>query len=661
MANCFAEPMKIKPLLLGSVWLLVLTALAAAQSPNYLFAYFKNNGEDGLHLAWSRDGLQWRPLNNDRSFLTPTVGSQKLMRDPCIVQGPDGVFHMVWTTGWEGRDIGIAHSKDLLTWSEQQAIPVMAHEPTALNCWAPELFYDAANKQYLIYWSTTIPGKFPATAGSAGKGRNHRIYYVTTKDFKSYNRAALLYDGGFNVIDATIVQDGKRLVMVLKDETELPAVKKNLRLAFGDKATGPYSQASEPFTRAWVEGPTVLKHNGDWIIYYDMYRDHRYGALATRDWRTWQDWTEKLVFPAGARHGTVFPVSAAVLEKLGVGKVGVRWRDVLQQAPDWYASREAVRIADNVLLWQRASGGWPKNTEMAVTLSRQEADALAQQKEQADSTIDNGATYTQLVFLARVHHATQQPRFKAALLQGLDYLFAAQYANGGWPQYFPLRKGYYTHITYNDNAMVNVLTLLREVVQRHPDYAWVDEARRQRAAQAVEKGIECILKTQVIVNGQRTAWCAQHDEVTLQPAPARAYEKVSLSGGESAGIVRFLMGIEQPSPLAVAAIKSAVAWFEQARLKGLKVVEHANAALPRGFDRVVVHDAQAGPLWARFYEIGTNRPIFCGRDGIIKFSLAEIEHERRIGYSWYTGDPAELLDKDYPQWTARRRAVEKRQ
>jgi PelA/Pel-15E family pectate lyase len=639
------------------VLLLCLTAFASAQTPatNYLFAYFKNNGEDGLHLAWSRDGLKWQPLNDDKSYLTPTVGSQKLMRDPCLVQGPDGVFHMVWTTGWDGRDIGIAHSKDLLTWSEQQAIPVMEHEPAAMNCWAPEIFYDAATKQYLIYWSTTIPGKFPATAGSAGKGRNHRIYYVTTKDFKTYSRAALFYDGGFNVIDATIVQDGQRFVLVVKDETELPEAQKNLRLATSDKAVGPYSKASAPFTRSWVEGATVLKHNGDWIVYYDMYRDHRYGALSTRDWRTWQDLTEKLEFPAGARHGTVFPVSAAVLEKLGIGKVAVRWRDALQQAPAWYASPDAVQLADNVLLWQRASGGWPKNTEMAVTLSSQEAEALARQKGELDATIDNGATYTQLVFLAKVFQATQQPRFKAAFLQGLDYLFAAQYANGGWPQYFPLRKGYYTHITYNDNAMVNVLTLLRELVRQSPGYAFVDAARRHRAAQAVEQGIECILKTQVVVHGQRTVWCAQHDEVTLQPAPARTYEKISLSGSESAGIVRFLLGIEQPSPPIVESIQAAVAWFEKAKLTGIKVVEQRDAALPRGFDRVVMQDAQAPPIWARFYDIVTNRPIFCGRDGVIKASLAEIEHERRTGYGWYSASPAALLAKEYPSWAARQR------
>ena len=623
-----------------------------AQTPNYLFAYFKNNGEDGLHLAHSRDGLKWQPLNNDKSYLTPQVGSQKLMRDPCILQGPDGVFHLVWTTGWEGRDIGIAHSKDLLNWSEQKTIPVMAHEPTAMNCWAPEIFYDAANRQYLIFWSTTIPGKFPETAGSAGKGRNHRIYYVTTKDFTTYSPTAVFYDGGFNVIDATVVQDDQRFVVIVKDETELPVAKKHLRLATSDKAVGPFSTASAPFTKDWVEGPTVLKRAGEWIVYYDEYRDHRYGAVKTRDWQTWQDIGAQLSFPNGARHGTVFAVPAKIVAGLQ-GQPQISWRNALRQSTDWYGSAEAVRVADNVLLYQRDTGGWPKNTEMAKLLEAGERAELGELKDQKDSTIDNGATYTQLEYLARVFTATQQERFKTAFFKGLDYLLAAQYKNGGWPQYFPLRKGYYTHITYNDDAMVGVLRLLRGITRKQADYGFVDDTRRQRAAQAIAKGIECILKTQVVVAGKRTVWCAQHDEVTLQPAPARAYEKISLSGSESVGVVRFLMEIEQPDARVLEAVQAAIAWFEQAKLTGLKVVEKPDASSPKGFDRVVVQDAQAGPLWARFYEIGTNRPLFCGRDSIVKYSLAEIEYERRNGYNWYTGSPAGLLAKEYPAWRAK--------
>jgi PelA/Pel-15E family pectate lyase len=331
----------------------------------------------------------------------------------------------------------------------------------------------------------------------------------------------------------------------------------------------------------------------------------------------------------------------------------VKWRDGLRQSPTWYGGAEAVRVAENLLLFQRESGGWPKNTEMADVLSPAQKAELLSQKNQPDSTIDNNATTTQMIFLARVFNATKQEQFKAGFVKGLDYLLKAQYSNGGWPQFFPLLKGYYSHITYNDDAMVNVLTLLRNLARKNSEYGFVDEARRQRAEQAVAKGIECILKTQVKVSGKLTVWCAQHDEVTLAPANARTYEKISLSGSESVGIVRFLMEIESPNTRIIEAIESAVAWFQQTKLTGIKVIEKNDPSLPNGKDRVVVADTNAAPLWARFYEIGSNRPIFCGRDGVIKSSLAEIEHERRTGYSWYSDRAAALLAKDYPAWRAR--------
>jgi PelA/Pel-15E family pectate lyase len=648
-----------------SVLVFILTMFAspveAQKAPvrraNYLFAYFKNNGEDGLHLAYSRDGLKWKALNEDKPYLTPAVGGEKLMRDPCVIQGPDGVFHMVWTTGWRGREIGVAHSKDLIRWSEQKAVPVMADEPAAMNCWAPEIFYDDRQKQYLIYWATTIPGRFPATESSGDSGGdnrwNHRIYYVTTKDFRNYSKAALLYDGGFNVIDATIVKSGasdlrRRYVMILKDETRNP-VKKNLRIAVSAKATGPYGAASPPFSPDWVEGPTAARINNEWVVYFDMYRDKRYGAVKSADLKNWETVTDKLSMPAGARHGTVFTVSDAVLARLLVA-----WRDCLKQKPEWYAGDEAMRVADNVLLYQRESGGWPKNIDMAVVLSGRAKAEIAKEKGADDSLIDNGATYTQMDYLARVFNATGDPirkeSFKEAFIKGLDYLLKAQYENGGWPQYYPRLTGYYKHITFNDDAMVGVMELLRKVARKDHAYSFVDEARRARSEAAVAKGIEIILKTQIVVNGKRTVWCAQHDEVTLAPVPARSYEHASLSGSESVGLVRFLMGVERPDGRIVEAVESAIAWFKESKLTGIKVVEKQDSSFPNGFDRVVVEDANAGPLWARFYDINTGRPIFSGRDSVIKYSLAEIEHERRTGYNWYTRAPAELLEKDYPAW-----------
>src|SRR5215510_3215197 len=226
----------------------------------------------------------------------------------------------------------------------------------------------------------------------------------------------------------------------------------------------------------------------------------------------------------------------------------IRWRDCLSQKPEWYGGSEALRIAHSVLLYQRYSGGWPKNIEMAAVLTEKEKAELTKQKQVNDSTIDNEATYTQMRFLAKVFQATKLSRLNESFIAGLDYLFKAQYPNGGWPQTYPDLNGYCKHITFNDDAMIGVMNLLRDIAQRRPAFAFVDAARRDRAHKAVEKGIACILKCQVIAGGKRTVWCAQHDENTFAPAPARSYEKISLSGYESVGIVRFLMGIDRPSP-----------------------------------------------------------------------------------------------------------------
>ena len=328
----------------------------------------------------------------------------------------------------------------------------------------------------------------------------------------------------------------------------------------------------------------------------------------------------------------------------------INWKACLTQMPDWYQTKEAVRIADNVLLYQRQSGGWPKNIDMAAVLSETEKAAIIKQKADDDSTIDNEATYTQAAYLGRVFTATREMRFKETFIKGLDYLLAAQYDHGGWPQYYPRRVGYFRHITFNDNAMIGVLRLLKEIGAGVPNYGFVDEGRKTRARRAVQKGVECILKCQIMVDGRLTAWCAQHDEVTFAPAPARSYEKVSISGSESVGIIRFLMGIENPDPRVVKSIEAAAAWLMRAQLNGVKVERRPDASLPKGYDLIVVHDPKAPPIWARFYEIGSDRPIFCGRDGVIKNSLAEIEYERRTGYSWYSSAPAKLLAEDYPRW-----------
>ena len=332
------------------------------------------------------------------------------------------------------------------------------------------------------------------------------------------------------------------------------------------------------------------------------------------------------------------------------GAMTSRWgADVLRQKPEWYGSPEARALADSVILHQSPNGGWPKNTDLGIPPS-----AESRASEGADvtaSTIDNNGTTMPMQFLALVVHATGEARYRASFLRGVDYLLAAQYPNGGWPQFFPLREGYYSRITFNDNAMVNVLTLLRDAAAGNAPYTFVDETRRTQAGAAVSRGIDVILKTQVKQNGMLTVWCAQHDEKTLAPAWARAYEPPSLSGSESVGIVRFLMDIERPTPEIVAAIEGAAAWLKSVAVRGLRFESFTGADGQR--DRRVVPDRSAGLLWARFYELGTDRPIFLGRDSVVRYALDEIERERRSGYAYYGQWAASLLDVDFPRWRER--------
>ncbi len=298
-------------------WFLLIAVLCNAQADNiFMFSYFKNNGKDGLHLAYSYDGYSFTALKQDSSFLKPILSKDKLMRDPCIIRGVDKLFHMVWTVSWTDRGIGYASSADLIHWTEQQYIPVMAHEDSAKNCWAPEITYDAKKNQYMIYWATTISGRF-AAGDTTGDGKNnHRMYYVTTKDFKMYSKTKLLYDQDFNVIDASIQPNGKQFVMFLKDETKKPP-QKNIRIATSKNLYKNYSKASAPITgRYWAEGPTAIKIGESWIVYFDKYTEHKYGAVTSTDLINWIDISDKVSFPKGTRHGTVFMITKEEFGKL---------------------------------------------------------------------------------------------------------------------------------------------------------------------------------------------------------------------------------------------------------------------------------------------------------------------------------------------------------
>lgn len=304
------------------VLLLALAGGAAHAADAYLFSYFTKNGEDGLHLAASDDGYHWQKLNGGNSYLVPKVGKSKLMRDPCIVRGPDGTYHMVWTSGWNENNIGYASSKDLLHWSEQKEIPVMAHEPTSLNAWAPEITYDAQRGEFLIFWAATVPGKFPLTAGSSEGKYNHRMYFTTTKDFATFAPTKLFYDPGFSVIDATFLRANGKSWLLVKDETRNPP-RKYLQLAAAPDLQGPFGKLSAPITKPglWVEGPTALQVGADVIVYYDAYTSRHYGALRSRDLVNWEDVTSQMHFPDEGtplrmRHGTAIAVPAALLESL---------------------------------------------------------------------------------------------------------------------------------------------------------------------------------------------------------------------------------------------------------------------------------------------------------------------------------------------------------
>jgi pectinesterase len=305
-------------------------------------------------------------------------------------------------------------------------------------------------------------------------------------------------------------------------------------------------------------------------------------------------------------------------------------------------------VAKNVLLYQRDAGGWPKNIAMHKPLTEAEKSKINDDKGLNDAIFDNSATTTEMKFLARMFNKTNNEVYKESFNLGLKFILDAQYENGGWPMFYPLRKGYYTHITFNDNAIVNILQLLRDVKDRKPLFASITDIENfNRVGEAYNKGIGIILKTQIIVEGKPTVWCAQHDENTLLPAKARTYELPSFSGGESVGIIKFLMEIPDPSPEIIKSVTGAVEWLDAHRIKNTRWDFFTNSEGQR--DRRIVQDPKAGDLWARFYDLETEEPYVCDRDGIKKKTLEEIGYERRNNYSWYTDAPLEVFSL-YPDW-----------
>ena len=331
---------------------------------------------------------------------------------------------------------------------------------------------------------------------------------------------------------------------------------------------------------------------------------------------------------------------------------------------EWYKTADAARVADSVLAYQFPSGGWAKNQNWHWTPDAKKAKEranikrLIKSKEGIGATIDNMSTTIEILYLTKMYGATGKSKYRKAALKGINYLWNAQYANGGWPQYFPLKKAqkdgtpdYSAHITYNDDAMVNVMKLMRDLAKgtKAPyDVLKLNKKELAKAQQAFDKGLQCILNTQIRKNGKLTVWCQQHHFETLEPVGARKYERPSFSGShETADIVELLMGISNPSNEVIASVEAAVDWLRKHRIEDMRLKQFKNA---KGeFDRQLVAEKGAPHLWARYYDLETEKPFYMDRRGIKLDNYNDLEHERRTGYSYIDGDVQDVLDK-YPLW-----------
>lgn len=319
-----------------------------------------------------------------------------------------------------------------------------------------------------------------------------------------------------------------------------------------------------------------------------------------------------------------------------------------------YKESEIIKIADNILLFQRNNGGWPKNYDVQAILTPQQTDSLIKTKDMVHTTFDNSTTYTHVDYLAKVYTLTHIQKYRTACEKGIKFILLAQYPNGGWPQYYPLEKGYSRHITFNDGAYIGVMEVLKKIVTNDTNYSFLNKNLREKVALAYKKGIDCILKSQIVDKGRLTAWCQQHDEVSLKPAWARAFEPPCICNGESVGIVLFLMGIDHPDQKIITSVQAAVKWFQDSKILNTRV-ETVQSAPEKSIyktsttDKVVVIDSLASPIWTRYYELETERPMFSDRNSKILYSLSEVGRERRSGYGWYTYAPQDVLNK-YPKW-----------
>lgn len=345
------------------------------------------------------------------------------------------------------------------------------------------------------------------------------------------------------------------------------------------------------------------------------------------------------------RAEALFLLPAGSLYSIPSGKL--RMRDVEEKEEAWFAGPEAKALAEALIANQNEDGGWFKlgsSSDLLHVVNREAYPAIRQ-----NSTIDNGTTVFQLSTLAKINAAQPDPALQSAIASGVRYLLDGQYDNGGWSQFFPIRSGYHARITFNDDAVANVLQLLRNVTDEEGDFAFLEASVLERAGEALQKGIDLVLRTQIVQEGQKTVWCAQYDEVSLECARGRSYELASLSGGESANILRFLMSLEAPNQTVIDAVNAGVAYLAGQAIEGKKLTRRQDATLPFGRDRILVDDA-GSVVWPRFIELGTNRPLYSNRAGDRLYNYEEVSYERRERYSWLVTTPRDVLNKVYPEW-----------
>jgi PelA/Pel-15E family pectate lyase len=370
-----------------------------------------------------------------------------------------------------------------------------------------------------------------------------------------------------------------------------------------------------------------------------------------------------VAFMAGAMAFAEEAAKYRAIPLTGFTDVIHHWRnqnDMYDQEYPRYQPEQIVEIADNLLHWQRANGGWSTNQDPARILAEHEKKMLRENRGRTDTSFDNRNTYPQIEYLAHAFNQTGEARFREGCLRGIEFILETQYESGGWAHSPPRSDSYYAHITFADDIMPGILRLLRKVADGREPFAFVDGERRARASAALQRGDDCLLRLQVRIDGVSTIWAGQYDHATLQPAKARSFELPGLVSRESVEVVRYLMSIPNPSPEVVQAVEAAVAWYEKSKLTGIRL-ERITADRVR-FDHhtskddlQVVKDDNAPPIWARFYDLENNHPFMANRDGRKVYSLAKVERERRTGYDWYGYWPRDLLAREYPAW---RKAIE---